>query len=223
MAEALTIPITRQERLEYEHPNIKLLRVTDVKGAEYNPVRRTATKRLKELLRSMSEIGLLYPILVDERYKIIDGHRRHACALELGWETIPAIVVPDARGNRDAIYASVNITAAKMTGNESLAAWLGNTHAASPRNQKLFAEMTNTLGISLVMRLAETGLSSRVYQTACRIGRYCGDSSVDFVRLATKWLMDVAVIGQAMKALERGIAAKELKTAVKGMKPLQLE
>jgi hypothetical protein len=222
MTAATVLPL-QQRQIEYEHPRVKLLRVADVKGADYNPARRTEVKRLKELMRSMSEIGLLYPILVDERNEVIDGHRRLACAKELGWETIPAIVVPATRGNRDAIYASVNITAAKMTGNEMLTAWLGNTHAASPRSQKLFAEMNNVLGLPLVKQLAERGLSSRVYQTAARIGRYCGDPSADFVRKATKWLIEVAVIGQAMKALERGVPGGELKTAITRMRPLRME
>ncbi len=176
---------------------------------------------MRELLRSMSEIGLLYPILVDEQNEVIDGHRRLACARELGWEVIQAIVIESARGHRDAIYASVNSTAAKMTGNEMLSAWLVNQKAANPRKQKLFAEMTDVLGRPAVARLCENGLSARVYQTAVRLGKYCGDSGVDFVRRATKWLVEVAVIGQAMKGIEGGFPAKDLKAAIIKMKPIR--
>jgi hypothetical protein len=201
-----------------EAPKWKLLRVEDVKSADYNPARRTEAKRIKELTRSMSDIGLLYPVLVDESNRLIDGHRRLAAAKALGWLTLPAIVV---KGDRNAIYASVNATAAKMTGNESLAAWLGNTHAATPRNQKIFAEMSNTLGLPTVRRLCEQGLSARAYQTALRISRYCGQPTPEFVRKAVVWLMDVAVIGQAMKCLEAGIPAKDLATAVLKGQPIR--
>lgn len=208
--------------LQQEAPKWKLLRVADVRGASYNPACRTQPKRLKSLLKSITEIGLLYPILVDERNEVIDGHRRLACARELEWETIPAIVVADTRGNRDSIYASVNVTANKMNGNESLSAWLANAHAASPRNQKIFAEMSNSLGLGLVKTLAERGLSARVYQTGCRIGRYCGDTSNVFLVKAVRWLMEVAVIGQVMKAMEGGISAADLKAAVTNGKPLRV-
>lgn len=204
--------------LAAEAPKWKLLRVEDVQTADYNPVRRTEARRIKSLVKSMSEIGLLYPILVDESNRVIDGHRRLAAAKELGWLTIQAIVL---KGDRDAIYASVNVTAAKMTGNESLAAWLANPNAASPKNKKLFTEMVETLTLPVVRELCDRGLSSRAYQTALRISRYCNRQSAEFVRQVVRWLMDVAVIGQAMKSLEAGVPAKDLAAAVQKMKPLR--
>lgn len=199
-------------------PTWKLLRVEHVKMAAHNPGKRVEKRRLKDLLRSMSEVGLLYEILVDEDYQVIDGHRRLACARELGWETIPAKVI---KGNRDVLYASVNVTATKMSGNENLAVWLVQPQAVSPRMQKLFVQMKEVLGESLIRELCERGLSARVYQTALRLSRYCGQQTPVFVQKAVRWLMDVAVIGQVMKAMEAGTSPAQLAGAIRRMKPLR--
>lgn len=51
---------------------------------------------LADLLDSMAAVGLLQPIVVrklDEGgFRIVAGHRRHAAAVKLGWELIPAII-----------------------------------------------------------------------------------------------------------------------------------
>lgn len=50
------------------------------------------------LLVSVREYGIQQPVIVSEvepdRYVLMDGHRRYKCALELGWESVPARVYP---------------------------------------------------------------------------------------------------------------------------------
>lgn len=200
-------------------PRYKLLDVARVKGAPYNPARRVEAARLKALVTSMSSVGLLYPILVDDKYMVIDGHRRLAAAKLLGWRTITAIVV-EPGADRNALYASVNVTAQKMTGNESLGVWLAEPAAVSPRQDKLFTEMRESLGMALVKKLYDRGLSSRAYVTACRIVRYC-DGKVA-VGAVVEWLITTAVIGQAMKAMEAGAPAVQFIKAIREGKPLLL-
>ena len=43
---------------------------------------------LKELMDSMSEVGLLNPLTIDEEYRVIEGTRRYRSAKNLGWSTI---------------------------------------------------------------------------------------------------------------------------------------
>ena len=54
---------------------------------------------LTELADSMASVGLVQPIAVADigggRYMIVAGHRRVAAAKALGWEKIPANIVPD--------------------------------------------------------------------------------------------------------------------------------
>lgn len=207
------------EATRMEMPRMKILRVEDVKGAPFNPSKRLDRRRLGKLIRSLADVGLLYPILVDEHYAVIDGHRRLAAARELGWETIEARIVT---GNRNQLYASVNETSAKLSGNETLAVWLSEPDAVSPRVAKTLTAMTESLGRVLVKKICEAGLSSRVWNTTCRIGRYLGDESKVFLQAVARWLVDVATIGQVMKALEAGVSSSALLRAIRNMKPLPL-
>ncbi|MBA7631774.1 hypothetical protein ES703_39309 [subsurface metagenome] len=43
---------------------------------------------LFELMSSMSEIGLLNPLTIDEDYYVIEGTRRYYSAKNLGWSKI---------------------------------------------------------------------------------------------------------------------------------------
>jgi hypothetical protein len=157
---------------------------------------------------------------VDRDYRIIDGHRRFAAVKELGWESIPAII--SLRGDRDDVYADVNATSAKMTGNETLGVWLSNPKAVGEQASKTIAEMEQVLSRKLLLSVYEAGLSSRVYLTAKRVARYLKDETQEMICRATKWLMETAVIGQVMKALEGGVSSRRLFTAVMENKPLLL-
>jgi hypothetical protein len=199
-------------------PQTKLLRVDGVKEAAHNPASRVRPGALKALVRSMGEVGLIYPILVDQGHTVIDGHRRLAAARELGWDSVAAIVV---EADADRIYASVNETARKMSGAESLAVWLANGNAVGPRAAKTFAEMRQALGADLVREACERGLSSRVWSTALRVGRYCALQDRVSLRRVFAWLMRTAVIGQVMKSMEAGVEPETIAAAVRKDEPLR--
>ncbi len=48
---------------------------------------------LYDLKASINQFGLIYPILIDENYTIIDGHRRYAACVDLGKESISVNVI----------------------------------------------------------------------------------------------------------------------------------
>jgi hypothetical protein len=168
-----------------------IVRVEDVVAAPYNPPGRTAEKALKQLLASMEDIGLLYPVLIDDGKNLIDGHRRLACAKLLGWEEIAAITLPRHDVHPDKAYASVNVTARKMGGNDALAVWLKNPQAVHRKQAALFEQMRDDVGIGL-------------YRTARELARHIGQDGPGFIRKAFVWLMDHATVGQVTKAMEAG-------------------
>ena len=81
---------------------------------------------LDELAASLTEIGLLQPVVVrplghvpvdspgapqeEAQYELVAGERRFRCALRLGWDTIPAMVRPtdDADLLRDALLENIH-------------------------------------------------------------------------------------------------------------------
>lgn len=201
-------------------PVFKQVKLSSIKNAEYNPVRRVTGQRMKSLIASMSKIGLLYPIIIDPTNTIIDGHRRVAAARELGWQTIAARVVD--REDRDQVYAEVNVTASRMTGNDALGVWLSCPAAVSDAQKRDFEAMEASLGRVLVKRIYNVGMSSRVWLTCRRIARHCERTNdTEFLKKAAVWLIDTAVVGQVMKSLEAGIHPSQLVKAINENKPLR--
>lgn len=197
-------------------PTIKELRVSVIKGAEYNPEDRVKGVGIHELADSMSRIGLIYEIVVDEKNVLIDGHRRVAAAKLLEWPTIMAKVMPSEQ--RDAIYGQVNFTAKKMVGRDSLGVWLQNKEAVSPKQASEFAKMEAHIGRKLVSRIFKEGLSARVWKTAIAIGKYI---QLEDITKIVEWLLDHAVIGQVMKALEAKEDPRVFALAIQKNKPIR--
>jgi ParB family chromosome partitioning protein len=66
------------------------VRIEDIK------VRKRVRKSLGDLtalMDSMRKYGLLQPIVVDPDYTLLAGYRRLEAAKQLGWKTIPVVVV----------------------------------------------------------------------------------------------------------------------------------
>ena len=74
-------------------PDVELIPVESIVGSQRNPRRRL--HGIDELAASLSTHGLLQPVLVrraDGHFELVAGHRRLAAAVQLGWQTIPAVV-----------------------------------------------------------------------------------------------------------------------------------
>jgi ParB family chromosome partitioning protein len=66
------------------------IRIDDIK------VRKRIRKSvgdLSSLMESMRKYGLLQPIVIDSENTLLAGYRRLEAARQLGWKTIPAVVV----------------------------------------------------------------------------------------------------------------------------------
>ncbi|MBD3374199.1 hypothetical protein GF406_04120 [candidate division KSB1 bacterium] len=48
---------------------------------------------LTPLVESISKVGLINPVVINENYELICGYRRLAACKELGWETVEANVI----------------------------------------------------------------------------------------------------------------------------------
>lgn len=96
--------------------------------SEYNIRKRQPRRGLESLKESMESKGLMQPVTVvgpkdDDTYELIMGQRRFLAATELGWQTIPAIIM---RGPID------NITKVEMSLSE-------NIHVQDPFEQDILA------------------------------------------------------------------------------------
>ena len=69
--------------------------VTLIDKADWNP-NEMAPKEFERLRKELMEIGMLEPIQVvstGARFKIIGGHHRYDAARDLGWPTVPCLVL----------------------------------------------------------------------------------------------------------------------------------
>lgn len=74
---------------------IKNIKLTDLVSAPNNPFKITMDTEMERLIESISETGVIAPIIVrptdNGKYEIVSGHRRKYACEYLGVESVPAI------------------------------------------------------------------------------------------------------------------------------------
>lgn len=78
--------------------------INNIAVSANNPRKTIDADSIRELAKSMEEVGLLQPISVryddaEKSYIIIAGERRFHAAISLGWQTIPCMVLQIDEGN----------------------------------------------------------------------------------------------------------------------------
>lgn len=162
--------------------------ISEIKLAEFNPDSRTAAKSIKPLVKSIEKYGLIYPIAIYPDGSLFDGHRRLAACKQLGWETIPVIIVrTDAR--RDELYQTVNTNTRRMNGNEQLYVWLRNPNAVSEQTARICQQCQEAVGRDVMVKMARSGCSFTMFRWAKEIQNYVGNSRPSFIKKTMLWLL----------------------------------
>lgn len=73
--------------------NLTSVKISDLKFDESNPNKLTKEQE-QALTKAIKRFGYLVPIIVNEEFKIGDGEHRAKLYKELGYEEIPAFIVP---------------------------------------------------------------------------------------------------------------------------------
>ena len=72
---------------------IKIIKVEDVKTADYNP-REISKNELEKLKSSLTEFGCVRPIIINKKTGLlVSGHQTLQAAKELGLETLPSLEI----------------------------------------------------------------------------------------------------------------------------------
>lgn len=167
--------------------SLKRLPLADLKNAKYNPKSRTEKQKLRALIKSIEQIGLIYPIAISQDGVIIDGHRRAAACRAMGWDEIPVIVVA---GDAEEIYASVNGEATRrVTGAEQMRIWLKEPRALDERLRNLHRMAQQDIGRDMMKVIATSGGSVTMWRWAKEASSYVDDDTPEFRRRAVKWLL----------------------------------
>src|SRR5690349_20414067 len=91
---------------------ITTVNVDEITPAAFNPPKRTSAMDIRELKQSIEEVGLVYPLVVDEHLNLIDGHRRLTCLKALNWKSVPVLITKtDSR----VLFDHVNRTSQRLS------------------------------------------------------------------------------------------------------------
>lgn len=197
----------------------KNISVSQLKPAPHNPEGRMQPKRLRTLERSLAKYGQLMPLLVSADNVIIEGHRRWAAAKRIGLETLLCIIV---EGKADAIYATVNSTQQRITGNDALGIWLKNPDAVTPNMSTRLARMEDVLGRKLFTEMYRNNFAPNAFNLAVRIARLAMREDDGTIQAIVAWFMRYPMVNKVHQLLKEGESADTILRAVKSGKPIRL-
>lgn len=198
---------------------ITTMPIKNLKPAAYNPENRMNSTPMNRLVKSIDSIGLVYPIAINEKREVIDGHRRLTACKELGWDKVPTVVVT---GDRDAIYAETNANSMRMSAYDNLCIYLKNAAAVTPRIRASFERCESAIGRPLLEKMAKKGYGVKVYRWAQVICRHleCVDD-IEFVKKTILWCMEHRAMRPAWNAVKANINPATLRRAINNNRPLK--
>lgn len=195
---------------------VKLTPIKDLKLAKYNPPSRLRT--IPSLIKSIQEIGLLYPVLVDEKNRVVDGHRRIAAYQKIGLTEIPTLI---AKGEQAALFAHVNSQTKRLTGNETLQIYLEEPRAITANTRVWFENAEEVIGKPMLARMAKEGLSYATYRVAGAIAKGADKDTPEAIKQVVKWLIHFRCTHHAERAMRNGAALGMLMVAAEKMKQIR--
>lgn len=186
--------------------------------AGYNPSIRTDKKSVKQLLESIKQNGILYPILVDKNLNVIDGHRRLSCAKTLKLTVVPCLI-SDTKMSKDACYETINTTARKMSASEMIYVYVRGGKVPDSVEKRIKI-LQNIVGHKELKKMGDKFISISVMSQGNKIAKYCNEKSDAFVKKAILWIIQHKQSYQVRKAMEDKIFKSRLKQIIESNKPL---
>lgn len=135
------------------------IKIKNLKAFENNPFIFREDTAFEMLIDSISNLGVLTPIIVrsldDGNYEIISGHRRTEACRRLGIETIPCIVKELIRDEATVILVDLNLQRDEVLPSEKAHAYKMKMDAL--KNQGARTDLTSTQSVSKFRTAEEVG------------------------------------------------------------------
>ncbi len=135
------------------------IKTENLKAFENNPFIFREDTAFEMLIDSISNLGVLTPIIVrsldDGNYEIISGHRRTEACIRLGIETIPCIVKELTRDEATVILVDLNLQRDEVLPSEKAHAYKMKMDAL--KNQAARTDLTSTQSVSKFRTAEEVG------------------------------------------------------------------
>ena len=135
------------------------IRIENLKSFENNPFIFREDTAFEMLIDSISNLGVLTPIIVrsldDGNYEIISGHRRAEACRRLGIETVPCIVKELTKDEATVILVDLNLQRDEVLPSEKAHAYKMKMDAL--KNQGARTDLTSTQSVSKFRTAEEVG------------------------------------------------------------------
>ena len=135
------------------------IRIENLKAFENNPFIFREDTAFEMLIESISNLGVLTPIIVrslnDGSYEIISGHRRAEACRRLGIEAIPCIVKELTKDEATVILVDLNLQRDEVLPSEKAHAYKMKMDAL--KNQGARTDLTSTQSVSKFRTAEEVG------------------------------------------------------------------
>ena len=135
------------------------IKIENLKAFENNPFIFREDTAFEMLIDSISNLGVLTPIIVrsieDGNYEIISGHRRAEACRKLGIETIPCIVKELTKDEATVILVDLNLQRDEVLPSEKAHAYKMKMDAL--KNQGARTDLTSTQSVSKFRTAEEVG------------------------------------------------------------------
>lgn len=184
--------------------------IDEVKPAWFNPPIRESAKNLKPLLSMLKGRNTIPPIWLSRDGVLGDGHRRLACAKQMGFKTILAIRFDLTV---EEVWA-MNFGTRPITPREIMIAYdLGYLNVPTKRLRPIL-NLQHVIGKDGIHELVVLGVSPGIYNEARRIVNYVQNDSSDFEKASIWWLARSKQRFMVRKAIDGGIDPEILEKAV---------
>ena len=199
------------------------MKVKDVKSNDDNPPERTdRNNKFKNLMKSVSKVGLMSLIIVSSDNRLINGMRRLAVHKDLGKKTIKAIRHNSQSSVRfDEFFLECNIVE-KITGSQW--AWRYLKGASVPSHlRRMFTSLETIGGKACLQRMVELKKSPVSFAIGLTMFRnYTGNMNKVMAKKVIYWMLYVSSAYRLKVLIGEYVPMQVLVNAVKGKKQIVL-
>lgn len=201
---------------------VEFIEIDKLEWASFNPGIRTEYKNLRDLMNNMEEYGFLVsqPVTIMENNKVVDGHRRIACAKALGIKEVPCI--------RETVFKTVDEAWGVIsTGKRSLGT--RDVIEAIHKNMKFFPNnsggynakrLVENYGMAMLDYLSENGYKYNVIAYSEKLSRYISNTDRAYTEKIIKWMNELNQVNVTRIALETGYPPKNFRDKVDNNEPI---
>jgi hypothetical protein len=202
--------VLQSEWVHVKEKDVETRPVEGLRGSDFNPSSRHEPKALRTLKASIARRGIVMPLLITEDGRVVDGHRRLACARELGIADVPVVVCEDD----GELYGELNDSTRRMTSREWLAAYMRG-QAPAGFSKRMIEGLEELGGKALLEQIASAGLSPSLLKEAQMVAKYIGcREDADVLRQVVRWMVEGHRQQMGHNAVQHRCSPERLYTAV---------